>query len=151
MTKKNVFLITFVLLLGGLSLRLNWYRFKSPPIQISHRSMAPRGTAPRRGRAPAVNPVLFLCGRPLRLTSVKVVLAREFDTNQYALPLWELVSASNSAPVKEFFYGVNIQGMKPAVKGATADPLEPGVAYRLLIEAGPDKAGHEFVPEPRTP
>jgi hypothetical protein len=34
--------------------------------------------------------------------------------------------------------------MRPSVKGATADPLEAGVKYRLLIEAGPLKAEHNF-------
>ena len=33
---------------------------------------------------------------------------------------------------------------------ATADPLEPGVKYRLLIEAGSVTAQHDFVPVPRT-
>jgi len=32
------------------------------------------------------------------------------------------------------------------VKGATPDPLEPGVPYRLLVEAGPVKVAHDFVP-----
>jgi hypothetical protein len=41
--------------------------------------------------------------------------------------------------------------MHPAVKGATPDPLEPGVKYRLVITAGKLKAEHDFVPVPCTP
>jgi hypothetical protein len=41
--------------------------------------------------------------------------------------------------------------MRPTVKGATPDPLEPGVTYRLLIEAGSRKAEHDFEPVAQTP
>ena len=41
--------------------------------------------------------------------------------------------------------------MRPPVKGATPDPLEPGVTYRLLIEAEKLKAQDDFVPVPVTP
>ena len=60
------------------------------------------------------------------------------------------MSDSNSVPVVDFSYGDYIRGMRPAVKGATPDPLEPGVAYRLVIEAGKRKAQHDFVPNPIT-
>ena len=53
-------------------------------------------------------------------------------------------------PIKEFGYDASIRGMHPAVKGADADPLQPGIKYRLLIEAGSQKAEHDFVPVPRT-
>ena len=66
-------------------------------------------------------------------------------------PIWELVSDSNSVPIAEYSYGLPIRGMHPAVKGATPDPLEPGVKYRLLIEAGTLRAEHDFIPAPRTP
>jgi hypothetical protein len=41
--------------------------------------------------------------------------------------------------------------MRPAVKGAVAEPLRPGVKYRLLIQAGSEKAEHDFVPRPPIP
>ena len=41
--------------------------------------------------------------------------------------------------------------MRPAVKGATPDPLEPGVKYRLLIKAGALKLEHDFVPVAQNP
>src|SRR5258708_20225835 len=39
---------------------------------------------------------------------------------------------------------LRIPGMRPAVKDATPDPLEPEEKYRLVIEAGPMKAEHDF-------
>ena len=61
-----------------------------------------------------------------------------------------MVSDSNSVPIKELVYGMYIRGMRPSVKGATPDPLQPGVKYRLLIEAGPLKAEHDFETVART-
>ena len=46
---------------------------------------------------------------------------------------------------------MNIRGMRPAVQGATADPLQPGVKYRLLVEAGGVKLEHDFTQAPPTP
>jgi len=152
MTTKNISIIAAVLLLGALSLYLNKDRFASEVIQISHRSVQPRGWLARgpAAKAPA-NPLVFLINRELRLTSVQVIPVSEAATNKYPHPIWSLLSDSNSIPLKEFVYGLNIRGMKPAVKGAAADPLEPGVSYRLLVEAGTVKVQHDFVPVPRTP
>src|SRR5437867_3572062 len=71
-----------------------------------------------------VNPVVFGFNRSYRLTSVKVVPVSDAETNKYAHPIWELVSESNSIPVKNIFYGLPIPGMHPAVKGALPDALE---------------------------
>ena len=60
------------------------------------------------------------------------------------------MSDSNSVPTKDFAYGAPIKGMHPAVKEATADPLEAGVPYRLVIEAGAVKVEHDFAPVPRS-
>ena len=150
MTKKNTYLIILVLFLGCLSLYLNRDRFGSEPIQISTRSVPPRDWMLRQDNRPQVNSVIFLLTRQARLTSVKVVLDSEFATNKYPHAVWELVSDSRSAPVKDFIYGLNIKGMKPAVKGVTPEPLEPGVKYRVLAEAGSHKMECEFIPVPRT-
>jgi hypothetical protein len=100
---------------------------------------------------PAINPIMFGFDRTLKLTSLKVIPLSDIETNKYPHPIWHLVSDSNSVPTKDFSYGASIKGMRPAVKGAPPDPLEPGVKYRLLIEAGSAKAEHDFVPVPRTP
>jgi hypothetical protein len=151
MTKKNGFLILTVLLLGLLSIYLNRDRFRTDSIQIGSRSLPPRGWMLRRNQKSSSNPVLFLLNRPLKLTSVKVIPVADAQTNKFPHPIWELVSDSNSIPTKEFYYGVNLRGMKPSVKGATADPLQPGVQYRLYVEASSLKAEYDFTPAPRTP
>ena len=46
--------------------------------------------------------------------------------------------------ITDFAYGAPIEGMRPAVQGATPDPLEPGMEYRLVIEAGKIKVEHDF-------
>ena len=145
-------LIALALVLGGLSLYLNRDWFARDDIQIFHRSRPGRTGFFRRGRtAPAAttDPIYFAFSRKLRLTSLKVMPVSEIETNKFPHPVWELVSDSNSVPTVEWAYGLPIKGMRPAIKGATPDPLEAGVKYRLLIEAGKLKAEDEFVPVAR--
>ena len=149
MTKKNIFLIVLVLVLGGLSLYLNRDRFGSEPIQISVRSVPPLNRMARQANSSPANPVIFLLTRQARLTSVKVVFDSEIATNQFAHAVWELVGDSRSVPVKDFIYGMSIQGMRSPTK-LTAEALEPGVKYRVLAEAGSKKLECDFVPVPRT-
>jgi hypothetical protein len=152
MTKKTGILIVLALLLGSGSLYLNRDRFRSVPIQISHRSLPPRAGF-RRGNpgTAAVNSVVFMFNRPVRLTSVQVVLAGDTGTNSPPHAAWGLVSDSGSAPVKDLLYGANIPGMKPAVPGAVVEPLLPGVPYRLQVRIGSAQLDHEFVPAPLQP
>jgi hypothetical protein len=154
MTSKQWMLIALAVALGGFSLYLNKDWFARDRIQITHRSRPVRAER-FRGKRPAeiaeVNPIIFGFGRLLKLTSLKVIPLYEIETNKYPHAIWQLVSDSNSIPTKTFFYGQAIRGMRPAVKGATPDPLEPGVPYRLIIEAGKLKAEHDFVPNPVTP
>jgi hypothetical protein len=153
MTNKNILIVALVFLLGGLSLYLNRDWFATEEIHISHRSSSPRNLLKQARAAKtrvktAANPVVFFLNRKVKLTSVKVVLASDIQTNEYPHAIWNLVSDSNSIPVRDFIYGAPIRGMRLAVKGVPADPLQPGVNYRLLIEAGSDKAEHDFVPVP---
>src|SRR5437870_74508 len=140
MTTKQWMLITLAVALAGLSLYLNKDWFGSDNIQIYHRSRP--GFSVRRKHStpagmdnPAINPIFFGFRSKLRLTSLKVIPLSQLATNKYAAPVWHLVSDSNSAPIKEFSYGMPIAGMKPSVPDATPDPLEPGETYRLFIEA----------------
>jgi hypothetical protein len=154
MTTKHWMLIALAVVLGGLSLYLNKDWFAGDIIQIHHRSRPARIGFFRRSKRPADSAtdfVVFGFDRKLKLTSLKVIPVSEIETNKYPHPIWHLVAASNSVPISEFAYGMYIQGMKPAVQGATADPLEPGVKYRLLIETKGVKVEHDFVPTPRTP
>jgi len=147
-------LIVLALTLGGLSLYLNKDWFAGDIIQIHHRSRPARMGFFRRSKRPAASdtdPVFFAFDRKLKLKSLKVIPVSEIETNKYPHPIWELVSDSNSVPVTEWIYGATITGMRPSVKGATPDPLEPDVKYRLVIEAKTGKAEHDFVAVARTP
>ena len=121
--------------------------FKSIIVPVRPRTGLFRRT--KRPTASATDPVFFAFDRKLKLTSLKVIPVSEIETNKYPHPIWELVSDSNSVPITDFAYGMSIQGMQPSVQGATPDPLEPGVKYRLLIEARTGKAEHDFTPLPR--
>jgi hypothetical protein len=155
MTRKHWMWLAGIVLLGGISIYLNKDWFAKDGIQIYHRSRPMRPGVFGRKRtpafdSPAVNPVIFGFSRKLRLTSLKVVPVSDIETNRFPHAIWFLTSPSNSVPTKDFVYGDSIKGMKPAVQGAMPDPLEPGVNYRLFVEAGDFKAEHDFVPVPRT-
>jgi hypothetical protein len=151
MTLKNWMWLGLTVVLGGFSLYLNRDWFARDNIQLMHRSRPARG-AFRRPKAdnPLIDPISFWFDRKVRLTSLEVIAVSDLETNKSPQPIWHLVSDSNSAPVKQFTYGVGIPGMHPTMKGVEADPLEPGVTYRLLVEAGKQKVQHDFTPEPRT-
>ena len=155
MTRKQWMLVAFAVLLGGVSLYLNQDWFAKDNIQIISRSRPLRGRSFRPGRRgqanPEIEPLFFSFDRQVKLTSLKVIPVQEIETNKYPHPVWDLVSDSNSIPVTELYYGMPIRGMRPSVKGATPGPLEPGVKYRLLIEAGSRKAQRDFEPVPSAP
>ena len=141
MTKKNLFLILAAIGLGAVYAIYftDWFRPKTVKIFHVYRDLHPR--AHREGVLPALQ---FGVNRKLRLTELKVVPLAVWQTNQNAIPVWHLVSDSNSVPVGEFSYGQFIGGMKPAVKGAHSQALETNVTYRLLITAGSVTGQHDF-------
>jgi hypothetical protein len=134
MNKKTWILISTAIVLGVAYVIFfsNW--FKPKVMLIAHNE--------RFGQ------VNFNLGFPYRLTSLKVISVSALESNKYALPAWELKSDSNSVPVKLFSYGDHIRGMQPVVSNAKADPLNPGTTYRLFVEAGPQKAQHDFTINP---
>jgi hypothetical protein len=157
MTRKNWLSLLFVLLLIGASLYLNRDWFATDTIHIIHRSRPmSRNFFRKKKNLPIpddslTDPIFFGFNKTLRLTSLQVFPVSDIQTNKYPHPIWHLVSDSNSIPVRSITYGMNIKGMRPAVKGATPDPLLPGVNYRLAVAAGSQKAEHDFIPTPRTP
>lgn len=115
--------------------------FRPTTVEIFHTVRSIRS----RARAGTTEPsLIFGLNRQLRLTEVEVVPLAEWQTNRNVLPLWHLVSDSNSVPVKSFFYGQQIRGLKPAVKGTRPQPLGSNVVYQLTLKAGPVTAEHHF-------
>lgn len=107
--------------------------------------MRPTNPSSRRGNDLGI-PVTFTLNSYHPLTTVKVVLVADMETNKYPHAIWKLVSDSNSVPTSTFNYGNYIRGMRPDVKGARPDPLVPGVAYRLIIvTAEKEQVQHDFV------
>jgi hypothetical protein len=146
MSGKQWMLLVLALGLGGLSFYFNHDWSGRSNFRIHHRSRPARG----RGNGAAIEPLFFaIDGGRLKLTSLKVIPIQEIETNKYPHPIWHLISDSNSVPIESFAYGTPIRGMRPAVPGATPDPLEPDVNYRLLIEAGALKLQDDFVPVAR--
>ena len=124
------------------------FKFIIAPARRARASSAATGAQP----ASATDPIFFAFDRKLKLTSLKVIPVSEIETNKYPHPIWHLVSKSNSVPDRGLVLRhAYPQACGPPCKGATPDPLEPGVPYRLLIEAGKLKAEHDFVPVPKTP
>src|SRR6266403_3162907 len=157
MSKKHWTLIALVVVLGGLSFYLNKDWFGRDNIQIYHRSRPARasllagGRGARSSETAQIDPITFGFDRKVKLTELKVIPISAIETNKYPQPIWHLISESNSIPIKDFSYGSPIAGMHPAIKGASPDPLEPGVKYRLFAEIGAIRLEHDFAPVPRTP
>jgi hypothetical protein len=145
MTKKNWLLIAFALALGVVYVRYFTGWFRPQPIQIAHTSRNLRARNLPPGAAP---PLTFGLNRQCQLTEIKVVPLAAGQTNQDRLPVWHLISDSNSVPVKVFSYGQGIRGMRPAVIGSRAQPLETNVAYRLFVADGQAKGQHDFEIKP---
>ena len=145
MAKKPWLPITLLVVVGGLFIYLNRDWFQRRPIQISHRLYRFAG---RFGGADAPTPVMFEFDRRLKLTSVKVVALADAQKNKYPRALWHMITSSNSVPTKGVVYGMDVPGMRSAVDGASAEPLDPIQTYRLLMEAGSLKAQHDFTLEP---
>ena len=152
MTRKELALVLLAAALGAVYVVFftDWFAKKSIQI-IPLISTGRPSQIPRDHDSPPVYPVSFQLNGKYRLKSIKVVNAAEFATNKYALPLWHMVSDSNSPPVNAILYGIRIPGMKTAVPRAKPKPLEPGVKYTLFIDTGKLQAQtnfttREFVP-----
>lgn len=141
MPKKSWMLaaLAVVLAAGYIIGCTNWLR--PAAVQVYHTYREPRSRSRPLEGMPGL---IFVLDRPLRLTGIEVVSLAEFQTNRHTLPVWDLVSDSNSVPVKSFFYGQSIRGLKPAVPGSHAQPLATHVVYRLRLKAGKIRGEHDF-------
>lgn len=138
MRKKEMTWVVVLLALVGLSIWVNRNRFAKEQMVINP------SLRPARRADAAVWPVFFALNNDFRLTSVEVIPFDGDKFNPLGRPVWHLVSDSNSVPMRAFRYGQFIKGMKPALKDVRAEQLEPGVTYRLLVEAGSVKGSADF-------
>ena len=148
MTKKNWFLIVLLLALTTVYAYYFTGWFKTKAILIRHTSRMIRR---RPGADAETVPVIFGLNALYQLTEVKVVPLLAWQTNQNSMPVWHLISSSNSIPIKGFTYGQFIKGMKPALPGTHPEPLEPDVTYHLILAAGKIKGEHDFEAKPTDP
>jgi hypothetical protein len=151
MTTKQWMLILLTIMLGAFSLYLNRDWFAQDNIQVYHRCRPARFVPGRLAAGSDVESLMFGFDRRLKLTSLKMVPIEALKTNAYAHAVWELVSDSNSVPIKDFTYGMDIGGMRPPIEGLTPEALEPGVPYRLLVRAGKQRVTHDFTLQPLSP
>ncbi len=154
MTPKAKLLLALAVVLGAIYVVFFADLFRKENIQILVKYTPGRASAiPRPRDAAAVYPMAFRLNKAYRLTSVKVVNTSDYATNKRALPMWHMVSDSNSAPAQTIVYGApKIPGMRMAVARTKPQPLEAGVGYTLLLETTKLKGetnfvAREFVPE----
>lgn len=143
MTQKSWMLVALMLALAVAYAVYftNWFK----PATIKIYDLArPLGAAMQRRRDAPPPPLTFGLEGSYRLTEIKAVSLAAWQTNHNVLPVWHLISASNSVPVKFFRYGQSIRGMKPAIPGTRPEPLQTNVAYRLFVSAGRAGGWHDF-------
>lgn len=135
-------LVVFLIALGAVY--VIWFTdwFKPRTIHVFHTI---RDVHFRR-RAADEGPRLIFGVEPaeIKLTEIKVVPLADFQKNPETVPLWHLVTDSNSAPVKDFIYGQRIRGMRPAIAGAEAGPLQTNIFYRIFVKSGRARGQHDF-------
>jgi hypothetical protein len=141
MTKKNILLVAVVVSLAAIYVAFFTDWFKPATVQIFHTTRSLRARAQNGGQMPNL---IFGLNRQLKLTKIKVVALADLQTNQNALPVWHVVAETNTVPLKSFFYGQSLRGLKPFVPGSRPQPLATNVTYRLFIEAGKVKGAHDF-------
>jgi hypothetical protein len=149
---KNFILIGCVLALAVVYVIYftDWFRPKTIHISYTSRPVrAFRGFRAGRGAQAAqagqtTTRLFFGLGDDYELTEVKVIPLAALQTNKFAQPIWHLVGSPRSDSINTFSYGQNISGMNPAVAGSPAEPLQPGVTYRIFLTDGKIKGQHDF-------
>jgi hypothetical protein len=140
MTRRTWVLVTIAVVLGAIYTYNFTDLINTPRIQISK---ADRPIQYRRVTRD-MYPVTFTLEGRYALTSVRVVPVAALATNKHPKPLWHLISKSNSIPIKGFIYGQTIRGLQPFSDDTRAHMLEPGITYRLYVEAGRAKGEIDF-------
>jgi len=141
MTKNNwlLTLLAVVLFVVYAIYFTGWFQPKTIQIRSTYRNLHPR--AAREGVLPAL---IFGVNRQMQISEIRVVPFDGFQTNKNILPLWHLVTDSNSIPVKTFYYGQYIRGLHPAFKGTHAGSLETNVPYLIIVTSDRIKGELKF-------
>ena len=143
MSKKNIALVSVLIVLAGIYVFSFTSLFQKPEMEITSR-LRPQMSG-RRGKGAAVgNSISFFLNRKYALTSLKVVEENDFKTNKYPHAMWHLIPGSNSVPTKVIVYGYPVDGMKPEIEKIRPEELQPNVSYVLLLEAGGVKGQTTF-------
>jgi hypothetical protein len=142
LTRKEWILLAAAMLLLAAYVIFFTDWFKTRTIHISHTVRPTRQAVRFALDTGAV--ITFGLDQPLPLTEIKVCALAELQTNRHPVPLWHLVSDSNSVPVRAFVYGQPIRGLHPFVVGTRARPLETNQMYRLEMKAGKLRGQHDF-------
>jgi hypothetical protein len=151
MSRKEWVLIALVLVLGGLWAVYfsGWFAPKVIRVEHSVRSLreswGPRGVRVDPTGKQEFGNVSFSLHKNYRLTSVRVVAVSDIKTNNHAHALWHLAAKVGSQPVDSLAYGLPVAGMTAYSAGVEPEPLEAGIEYRLLVEAGSWKGERDFV------
>jgi hypothetical protein len=141
MTKNGIVLTVIAVLLAAVYVYSFTDWFRKETIQIIPTIRPGRALAMSNDpKQPPVYPVSFALDGKYRLTSIKVVAADDLATNKYPVPLWHLISDSNSVPTKAIMYGQAPRGMKPSIPRTRPEPLLPEIDYVLLLVAGSTRA-----------
>jgi len=141
MNRKNWLLVALLAILAVVY--AVWFTdwFRPAKLGIYHASRSFRGRPAAGGAMPNL---MFGLNQPLRLNEIRVVSLAALATNPAALPVWHLVSDSNSVPIKSFSYGQNIRGLRPAVPGSRPQLLVTNTTYRMILVAGKIHGEHDF-------
>src|ERR1700761_5333470 len=101
MTKKNIFMAVTAVVLAAVYVVYftDWFKPKTVQIFHTYRNLHPHADRTGNGALPSL---IFGVNREIKLTELRVVEADVYLTNQDAVPLWHLISDSNSVPVKQF-------------------------------------------------
>jgi hypothetical protein len=146
MNKKNYFLIGLVLVLAGVYAFYftDWFKTKTIHISCTSRPVRAFRTARTAQPGAATSRLIFSLQDDYELTEIKVVSLDALKTNKLAQPAWHLIGDPSSDSINLFTYGQTIDGMNPAVAGTRADPIQPGVMYRISITDGKIKGHLDF-------
>ncbi|MEI7534722.1 MAG: hypothetical protein WCK57_10170 [Verrucomicrobiae bacterium] len=142
MSKKTSLLIVVAVVLAAVYAFYFADWFQSPTLKIFHTNR--NNIRHRKEQSGGIPNLIFGLSQTSRITEITVVPLAEYQVNSKVIPLWHLVSDSNSVPVKTFYYGQYIRGLKPAVAGSHAQTLTNNITYRIVVSVGKIKGEHDF-------